>query len=90
MKIKSGFVLEKVGGAYLAVAVGALAGSFNGMVRLNGTGAFLWNLLNEKDYTRDELVSEVVKAYEGVTADEVLPGVVAFEEKLRAAGIIED
>ena len=90
MKIKDGFVLEEVGGSYLAVAVGELAGSFNGMVRLNGTGAFLWNLLNDKDLTRDELVSEVVKAYEGVTAEEVTPGVVAFEEKLRAAGIIED
>ena len=90
MKIKEGFVLEEVGGAYLAVAVGSLAGSFNGMVRLNGTGAFLWNLLNEKNYTREELVGEVVKAYENVTADDVLPGVVAFEEKLRAAGIIED
>lgn len=90
MKIKEGFVLEEVGGAYLAVAVGSLAGSFNGMVRLNGTGAFLWNLLNENDHTREELVCEVVKAYEGVTAEDVLPGVVAFEEKLRAAGIIED
>ena len=90
MKIKDGFVLEEVGGAYLAVAVGALAGSFNGMVRLNGTGAFLWNLLDKNDYTRDELVVEVVEAYEGVTAEDVLPGVIAFEEKLRAAGILED
>ena len=90
MKIKDGFVLEEVGGEYLAVAVGALAGDFNGMVRLNSTGAFLWNLLNENNLTLDELVGEVVKAYEGVTADDVLPGVVAFEEKLRAAGIIED
>ena len=42
MKIKDGFVLEEVGGSYLAVAVGECAGNFNGMVRLNGTGAFLW------------------------------------------------
>ena len=90
MKIKDGFVLEEIGGEYLAVAVGSRAGDFNGMVRLNGTGAFLWNLLNEKNLTRDELVDEVVKAYEGVTAKDVLPGVVAFEEKLRSAGIIED
>ena len=90
MKIKDGFVLEEVGGSYLAVAVGTLTGSFNGMVRLNGTGAFLWNLLNEKNLTRDELVAEVVRAYEGVTVEDVRPGVVAFEEKLRAAGIIED
>ena len=90
MKIKEGFVLEEVGGSYLAVAVGALAGSFNGMVRLNGTGAFLWKLLDEKNLTREELVSEVVSAYDGVTRDDVIGGVIAFEEKLRAAGILED
>lgn len=90
MKIKDGFVLEEVGGSYLAVAVGSVADSFNGMVRLNGTGAFLWNLLSEGEYTRDELVAKVVSAYDGVTEADVLPGVVAFEEKLRRAGIIED
>ena len=89
MKIKEGFVLEEVGGTYLAVAVGAMAGSFNGMVRLNGTGAFLWNLLSEGEKTREELVKELVKTYDDVTEKDVLPGVIAFEEKLRNAGIIE-
>ena len=40
--------------------------------------------------TRDELVREVVKAYDGVTEEEVLPGIVAFEKKLRSAGIIAE
>ena len=90
MKIKDGFVLEEVGGSYLAVAVGERAGDFNGMVRLNGTGVFLWNLMNDKHVSRDELVSGVLSAYEGVTEADVLPGIIVFEEKLRAAGIIED
>ena len=89
MKIKSGFVLEEVGGAYLAVAVGDNAESFNGMVRLNGTGAFFWNLMKDKDITREELVDEVLKVYEGVTRDVVLADVIAFENKLRSAGILE-
>ena len=55
MKIKSGFVLEKVGGGYLAVAVGARAREFSGLVRMNGTGAFLWNKLCEADMTVEEL-----------------------------------
>jgi len=90
MKIKDGFVLEEVGGAYIAVAVGERVQSFNGMVKLNSTGAFLWNVLKDNNLTREELVSEVVKAYDGVTAEEVLPGIAAFEEKLRSAGIIEE
>ena len=90
MKIKEGFVLEEVGGSYLAVAVGERAGDFNGMVRLNGTGAFFWNLMADKHVTREELVKEAVKAYDGVTEADILPGIIAFEEKLRAAGIIEE
>ena len=90
MKIKEGFVLEEVGGAYLAVAVGSLTGNFNGMVRLNNTGAFLWKLLSEGEYTRDELAKELAAACEGVTEAEVLPGVIDFEERLRKAGIIQD
>ena len=90
MKIKDGFVLEEVGGSYLAVAVGERAGNFNGMVRLNGTGAFFWNLMADKHLTREELVKEAVKAYDGVTEADILPGIIAFEEKLRSAGIIEE
>ena len=89
MKIKDGFVLEEVGGAYLAVAVGDAADSFNGMVRLNGTGAFFWNLMKERDITREELVCEVLKVYEGVTREQVMADVIAFEAKLRGAGILE-
>lgn len=89
MKIKNGFVLEEVGGSYLAVAVGDSAESFNGMVRLNGTGAFFWNLMKEKDISVDELVDEVLKVYEGVTREVVTADVMAFEAKLRGAGILE-
>ena len=45
MKIKSGFVLEKVGNGYLAVTVGDRAKDFSGLVRMNETGCskgFVW------------------------------------------------
>lgn len=64
MKIKSGFVMEKVGGAYLAVATGARASEFKALVRLNGTGAFLWNQLSEGDKTKEELVEALLNEYE--------------------------
>lgn len=89
MKIKSGFVLEKVGGGYLAVAVGARAADFSGLVRMNGTGAFLWNHITEKDMTADELCECVLAEYEGATEEQVREDIAAFEEKLRANGILE-
>ena len=89
MKIKSGFVLEEVGGSYLAVAVGERSDSFSGLVRLNGTGAFLWNLMKDRDVTRAEVLERVMEAYEGVTAEQALSDIIAFEAKLREAGILE-
>lgn len=89
MKIKDGFVLEEVGGGYLAVAVGKRAKEFNGLVRMNGTGAFLWNLLAEKNMTREELIAAVLAEYE-VDEERVTIDVLAFETKLRENGIIED
>ena len=89
MKIKEGFVLEEVGGSYLAVAVGDRASSFSGLVRLNGTGAFLWNLMKDKDISREELADEIVCAFEGVSRDVALRDIALFEEKLRSGGILE-
>ena len=89
MKIKNGFVLEQVGTGYLAVAVGERAREFSGLVRMKSTGAFLWNLLAVADMTREELLSKVMTEYEGVTEEQALKDITAFEEKLRENGIIE-
>ena len=42
MKIKDGFMLRKVGGQNVVVAVGKASRDFNGIIRLNDTGRFLW------------------------------------------------
>ncbi len=71
MKIKSGFVLEKVGGEYLAVAVGERAKEFSGFVRLNSSGAYFWNLMAEREVTKEELVSAALKDFEGVSREQI-------------------
>ena len=88
MKIKCGFVLEEVGGSYLAVAVGSAADSFSGMVKMNGTGAFLWKLLEDGEKSEDDLVSSLCDEYE---VDEITArdGVRSFVKKLLDGGILE-
>ena len=88
MKIKDGFVLEEVGGSYLAVAVGDRTNSFTGLVRLNSTGAYLWNILAENDVTREALVDKMLSDYE-VEREVVERDVDAFCNKLIDNGIIE-
>lgn len=88
MKIKSGFVLEEVGNSYLAVAVGERADNFAGLVRLNSTGAFLWNLMTERDISREELADKMAAAYE-IDRETALRDISTFEETLKKGGILE-
>ena len=89
MKIKSGFVVEKVGNKYLAVAVGKRADDFNALIRMNGTGAFLWNLLSEGEKTRDELLEAMLNEYD-VEAERARADIMAFEAALRGAGLLDE
>ena len=42
MKIKDGFVLRQVAGQGVVIATGEASKEFSGMVKLNGTGSFIW------------------------------------------------
>ncbi len=63
MKIKDGFCLHTMDEEYVAVPIGKTAENFNGMIRLNETGAFIWGQL-EKGCTYEELVSAVCDTYD--------------------------
>jgi len=90
MRVKSGFVLEKVGSEYLAVAVGERAKEFSGFVRLNSTGAYFWKLMSEKDMTRDELVAAAIRDFEGVSAEQVAVDVENLLKALIDGEIVEE
>ena len=57
MKIKKGFVIRKVGEESLVVPVGAMSKTFQGMIKLNVTGEFLWNF-----YTTEHSIDDGVEA----------------------------
>ena len=63
MKIKEGFILRKVGSQYVAAATGKASESFNGMLRLNESGAFAFRLL-QAGISEEELVKRLVAEYE--------------------------
>ena len=88
MKIKNGFVLEKVADSYLACATGKLATQFSGFVRLNETGAFLWNILLE-GADIDQRADSMMKQYE-IGEDVARRDASAFVESLRKNGILDE
>ena len=88
MKIKSGFVLRDVAGKTFVVATGELSKTFKGMITLNETGKYIWKLL-ENEITKEEIVENMLSAYEGVDRATIEADVDKFVAKLAGDNILE-
>jgi hypothetical protein len=86
MKRKSGFIVRKISGQNVAVAVGETSKSFHGMIKLNDSALIIWNAL-ANDVTEDDIVAAVLEEYDA-PKDQVSADVHNFVEVLRDAGII--
>ena len=89
MKLKYKFVVREVGGIPTAVAVGEDNVHFNGMVKLNSTGKFIFELLNQGDKSLEEITNAMVSQYD-VSREVACNAVSAFIDNIRDAGLIEE
>ena len=86
MKIKKGFMLRKLGTDYAAVAMGTTRKNFNGLIRMNETGKFLWDCL-QTDCTEEELIQKLLEEYD-TSREEAQKDIAEFISGLRRAGIL--
>ena len=87
MKLKSGIIINEINGDYVAVAAGEAGKAFNGMIKMNGTAAFIAKTLqNETD--EDGVVAALLAEYE-VDEETARQNVRAVIEKFRSAGLID-
>lgn len=87
MKIRDGYLLRSVAGKNIVVSVGAQL-DFNGMLTLNDTGVFFWNLLS-KGVTKEEMLDALLKEYD-VSAEDASKDIDEFIGKLKDARLLED
>ena len=85
MKLKDGFVLRKVGGQVVVLPINADL-DLNKMIKLNETGAFLWERMREET-DEDALVAALLAEYD---VDEATARrcVESFAGKLRDHGFL--
>lgn len=88
MKLKYNFVTNEVADKIVAVPVGDDLEKFNGFVKMNDVGAYIFNML-KNDVTEDEIVTAMLKDYEDATEQEVRETVKEFTGKLKAENVIE-
>lgn len=84
MKIKDGFIVNKVGSQHVVVPVGEASMERHCMIRLNDTGAFLWEQLGA-----DVLVRALLAEY-AVDEDTARADVAVFLGELRDADLLEE
>ncbi len=87
MKLKEGIILSPMEDSFVAVAAGEAAKSFNGMVSMNATAAFICEHMKEET-TVDALVQAVLDTYDGVTEERARASVERVIKDLSDAGLL--
>ena len=88
MKRNPDFLQQDVAGTKIIVPTGTAVTSFTGMITVNNTGAYLWELL-ETEQTVDTLVDALLERYD-VSQAQAKTDVVAFLKKLQNTGAVID
>ena len=88
MRIKREMVLSEIGGVVVAVPVGESAELFHGIVRLNRTGADIWEGLS-KGLNQEEIAAGLVQSYKNVDFETALKEVNKVVAKLAEADLLE-
>jgi hypothetical protein len=88
MKLKDGMVLTNIGDDFVAVSTGG-ADEFHGVVRMNKTGAAIWNLIAE-GRDREGIARGLLDRYDGVDYASALAEADRIIAILREKGLLTD
>lgn len=89
MKIIEGFVLRPLGEEFIVIGEGIAQINFNKMISLNSTAAFLWENVEGKDFTVDDLTKLLTDNYE-VEEERAAADAAAIAAKWIEAGIVSE
>lgn len=88
MQIKKGFKLRRIDDLYVVIAGASAAQDFHGMITLNESGAFLWDLMQQQT-TREALVQALLAEYD-VDAATAQADVEKFIAITREQGLLDE
>lgn len=88
MKLRKGFALREIGTDYVVVPEGIEVIDFNKLISLNGSAKYLWESLQDKDFTVDEVADLLTDKYE-VAAETAKADAAKLIAKWQEIGLIE-
>jgi hypothetical protein len=87
MKRKADFMMQNVGSENLLVPLGAQVMNLNGLITLNDTAAYAWELLAE-ERSLDELAVALVERFD-VDLERARVDVQTFVDEITRLGLLE-
>lgn len=88
MQIKKGFKLRHIDDLYVVIAGASAAQDFHGMITLNESGAFLWELL-QNSVSEEELIEALCAEYE-IGREIAVPDVKKFISVAREQDLLDE
>lgn len=89
MKIKQGFNLKTENGQTVVVCDKSINPSFNSTILLTETSAYLWNLLQKEDATKEQMLHGLLENFD-ISTVLALNDIDVFIKILKENGIIEE
>ena len=89
MKIKKGFVLRQLLGEYVVTGEGLERVNFNKIISLNSPAAYLWEQVQDKDFSVEDLSRLLTDKYE-VSEETALEDSRKLADSWKEAGLIDE
>jgi hypothetical protein len=88
MRRKEGFASRKIGDSIVLVPAGARVLDMNGLVTMNATGLYIWELL-DGTHSLEEIAAKVADSFE-VDPEQATTDVREFVAQLHGIGLLQD
>ncbi len=88
MRIKDGFTLRSIVGQYVVIGEGISQVNFNKMITLNDSAAYLWQSVEGKDFSVEDLTRLLTDKYD-VSEEKAAADAEILAGKWIDAGIVE-
>ena len=88
MKIKNGFILRKFADKIVAVATVEMADYDNTFIKMNSTGEFVWNVM-QNDVTYDFIIKSLLDKYD-IDEETAKNDLDEFLATIKKAGLLDE
>ena len=88
MKVNQGYELRQVGDEYVIITVGDATNTFNGMIKINPSGVFIWNKI--KEGTDSEKLIDAVATEYSIERETAKRDIDLFLQSLKSAGCFSE